>query len=1048
MKIPLRLFLSGFIIAFISQLSYSQVVINELSSANDAIISDEDGDFEDWIELYNPTGTIISLNKYSFLYEVPNEAPVTWTFPNVAIKPKQHLLVFASKKDRKVVIDHWEVPVFADSTWKYKVNTTSGPAPNWYQPTYLDASWLQGKGGFGYGDGDDQTNTGPAYSVYLRKQFSISDTSKYPLGILMIDYDDAFVVFLNGVEVSRSNIGAYGDHPNFDVSAYEEHEAHLYQGGDQEFFLVQLKKNLRPGNNVLAIQAHNYSSGLDDLTVMPWLIIGNTDTTKNFLSFPADFRMHTNFSLSSSEGFRLTLKDSLGAIKDSLTLGPKNMQPNNSKGRNPDGSASWCLFWAPSPSDTNDITQCFGTYAAKPSFNLPAGFYTGPQTLSITVPAGTAVFYTRNGNAPLWTDSMYTGPITIDSTQVIRARAFALSGNDLPSHTITNSYFINENITLPVISLCTDSVNLWDWNTGIYVSGPNADTALPYANSNFWMPWKKQAHTEFFAKNKVLGFEQDCATEIHGNFSRAWPQKSFRIMANDDYQDPYINYKLFPQKNIVKFKSFNIRNAGIDWNTCHFRDRLMHDIVQGKTDNDVMDGEACVLFLNGQYWGVYEMRERQDENYVAGNHNVSPDSIDLLRFEGDILEGSNSAFYDMVGFMANNNMAIQTNYDSAQKLIDIENYSDYFITETYYNNWDWIWTDIANKSQNSNNIKFWRGTNPVTKWRYILWDTDLGMGLFDGASANCPQNLFGTIIDPVITSPSLHVVMLKSMLQNTSFKNYFVNRYCDLMNTIFHPDTVLAKINDVRNELLPEMARQFARWNGGPITIFGVWDVGRSVDVPTWLNEIDSLEEFVSCRPYSVRDSLQAEFALTKQVDVTLDVSPVGAGKIHLNTIDPGPFPWTGIYMDGVPVTMTAIPNTGYTFLHWQSPTLIPTPVSTLSVSLNVTLNETFTAYFAPIPPGVDPIEASFGLNVYPNPFTDNFSLHYSLDRSSDVSISLFDLLGQEVIQLVSAGQAQDAGAHSLEVKLGDYKLSGGIYFLKFTSQGFSRMIRLVKTDN
>ncbi|TAL58776.1 MAG: T9SS type A sorting domain-containing protein [Bacteroidetes bacterium] len=1045
----IRLSLIGFLLSDVCQLLYSQVVINELSSANDAVVADEDGDYEDWIELYNPTNVTISLNKYSFLYEVPNEAPVSWTFPKIFIKPRQHLLIFASKKNRKEAIDHWEVPIFADSTWRYKVNTASGPAANWYQPTYSDISWLQGKGGFGYADGDDQTNTGAAYSVFLRKNFSVTDTSKYSLGVLMIDYDDAFVAFLNGVEVARSNIGAFGDHPVYNVSAYDEHEAKLYQGGSQEFFFVQLKNSLKPGNNVFSIQAHNYSGGMDDLTVMPWLILGSKDTAQQFISFPAEFRMHTNFSLSSTEGFKLTLKDSLGAIKDSLTLGPKNMQANNSKGRNPDGSVSWCLFWGPSPADTNDVTQCFGTYSAKPAFNLPAGFYTGVQTLSITVPAGTAVFYTRNGNNPMWTDSMYTGSIIIDSTQVIRARAFALSGTDLPSSTITNSYFINENSTLPVISLCTDSVNLWDWNTGIYVMGPNADTVnLPNQNANFWMPWKKQAHTEFFTKNKLLGFEQDCATEIHGNFSRAWPQKSFRIMANDDYQDPYINYKLFPEKNITKFKSFNIRNAGIDWNTCHFRDRLMHDIVQKKTDIDIMDGEACLLFLNGQYWGVYEMRERQDENYIAGNHNVSPDSIDLLRFEGDILEGSNAAFYGMVGFLANNNMAIQANYDSAQKLIDIENYSDYFITETYYNNWDWFWTDLANNTQGTNNIKFWRGTNPVTKWRYVLWDTDLGMALMDGAAVNCPQNLFGTITDPVITSPSLHIVMLKAMLQNTSFKNYFVNRYCDLMNTVFHPDSVLAKVNNVRTELQPEMARQFARWNGGPITIFGAWDVGRSIDIPTWLNEIDTLEEFVNCRPYNVRDSLQAEFALTKQVDVTLDVSPAGAGKIHLNTIDPVPYPWTGIYMDGVPITMTAIPNTGYVFSHWQAPILIPTPVSTASVSLNVTVNETFTAYFTPIPPGVDPLEASLGLGVYPNPFTDDFSVTYTLHQDEKISVRLFDILGQEVIQLVAADQPQNAGAHELKVNSADYELSGGIYFLKFTTEGFSKMIRLVKTGN
>lgn len=1037
---PFIAFFSFLFFSLLSHFSSSQILINEISSANDATIADEDGDYEDWIELYNTSNSTINLDKYAFVYEETNETPITWIFPpKASIKPKTHMLVFASEKDRKDVIHHWEVPIFADSIWKYKANTTAPPDTDWYQPAYNDISWAQGLGGFGYGDGDDQTNTGAALSVYIRKNFFVADTSKYPLGLLMIDYDDAFVAYLNGVEVARSNIGAYGDHPAYDISAYEEHEAQFYQGGSAEFFLVQLKNNLKPGNNVFCVQVHNFSGGLDDLTLMPWLIMGNKDTTPVFPSFPADFFMHTNFSLSNSDGFKLTLKDSLGLIKDSLSLAAKNMHPNNSKGRSPDGANKWCYFWGPTPNDTNDITQCFGGYVQKPTFNLPSGFYSGTQTLSINVPPGTYVYYTRNGDNPDWFDPMYTNPIIIDSTQVIRARAFSSTGSDLPSNTITNSYFINETISLPVISLCTDSVNLWDWNTGIYVMGPNADTNLPYQNANFWMPWKKQAHTEYFDKNKVLGFEQDCATEIHGNFSRAWPQKSFRIMANDDYQNKYINYQLFPEKNITKFRSFNIRNAGIDWNTCHFRDRLFHKLVQQKTDIDMMDGESCVLFLNGQYWGVYEMRERQDEYYIAENHNVNKDSIDLLRFEGDILEGSNEAFYNMVAFMYFNDLSIQANYDSAMKLIELKNYCDYFSTETFINNRDWIWIDNINKSESTNNIKFWRNTNPPSAWRYILWDTDLGGALFDGVQQNCENDYLANIIDSSILFPSYHVVMLRSLLKNTSFKNYFINRYCDLMNTIFYPYNVVNKIQSIRNEMLPDMPRQFSRW-AGPMNIFGIWTVGRSVDIPTWQNEIDTLESFAYCRPYSVRDSMQQLFSLTKQVDVTMNVSPAGAGNIKLNTITKlDSLPWAGVYFDGVPITMTATANTGYKFSHWQSPTVIPNPNTSSSVTINVTASETFTAYF-------QKLEMAF--SVFPNPFSNNFTMNFELPSDMQVSVKMYNVLGQEVAKIISPDNLQKAGTYQLKVDTEKYPLASGVYFLNFKAGEFSQLAKMVKTND
>ncbi|TAL58775.1 MAG: T9SS type A sorting domain-containing protein [Bacteroidetes bacterium] len=1058
MKKAIYIFLVGFLLFFFIQFSHSQIVINEVSTANDAVIADEEGDFEDWIELYNPTNATISLNKYTFLYEVPNEIPVSWTFPEIFIKPKQHLLIFASKKDRKEVIDHWEVPIFPDSIWRYKVNTTSGPAANWYQPTYSDASWLQGVGGFGYGDGDDQTNTGTTSSVYLRKLFSVTDTGKCPLGVLKVDYDDAFVAYLNGVEIARSNIGVYGDHPAYTVSAIGEHEAKVYQDtvppveGWEYYFIPKqvIRSALKPGNNVLSIQAHNHAAGFDDLSVRPYFILGVTDTTAMYPSIPFEVYMHTNFSLSNAKGFVISLKDSLGNLSDTHTFQPQNMQVNNSKGRNPDGGNNWCYFHVPTPDDTNDITQCFGNYAQQPSFNLPSGFYSGTQTLSVTVPPGAYVSYTRNGDTPDGSDPVYTAPITIDSTQVIRARAFSSAGSDLPSKTITSTYFINENISAQVISLCTDSVNLWDWQTGIYVKGPGADSIIPYRNANFWMDWKRQANIEFFDLNDTLGFEQECAIAIHGNYTRSFPQRSFRVYANDDYGDPYMNYQIFQDKNINKFRSFNIRNAGFDWNTCHMRDRLMHKMAQN-TNIDVMDGEPVVLFLNGQYWGLYEMRERQDEYYLAENHNVDPENVDLLRFEGDIVKGTNTAFFNMAQYIGSNNMAIQANYDSALKLIDLPNYCDYFIAEIYYDNYDWIYFFGG-----SNNIKIWRTITPPGKWRYILWDVDLGLranapnpiwGI--GTYFTCEDNNLGNLIASSSTG-SVHASMFGSLLANNAFRNYFITRYADLMNTTFHPVNFRKKIYQMRDEMLPDMARQFAKW-AGPVHIFPPLPAyaGRATDIPSWMAEVDTMADYTGCRPYHVRDSLQAEFSLVKQVDITLDVSPAGAGNIKLNTINKlDSLPWTGVYFDGVPVTMTATANTGYVFSHWQSPILIPTPVNTTSVTLNVTTNELFTAYFTPIPPNVNSIESSLMLSVFPNPFSGDFSLSYTLLAGAKVSVKLYDRIGQEVAGLLSSEGKVKPGTYNLKVDSRNYSLTSGVYFIQFTAGEFSKMIKLVKTND
>jgi len=1051
-----------FIIFLISLFSYfpissfSQVVINEVCPANDATIADDVGDYEDWMELYNPTNTIINLKNYKFIYEEPDEATVTWTFPEVLIYPYSHYSIWCSEKDRKDFIDHMEVPVFPNVPWRYTVNYPSSvePDPNWRNISFNDTGWLQGPGGIGYGYSNgvndvtliDTTIFGAPISLYMRQTFFVPDTSKFNIGIVYLDVDDGYVAYLNGVEIGRGNVGSYGVPSAFNEFAYDEHQAVGTGNGSGANWVDKelLHSALLPGNNVFCIQTHNYESfgGMGDMSSYPFFILGAKDTSITFFPFAWDpMQLHPNFSLSNTDGFTISLKDSLGNLMDKQTFLPNCVQPNNSRGRTPDGANTWCLFYFPTPNDTNDVSPCFDSYLPSTSFSVSpsGGFYQTNQTLTITTAPGIVVFYSKNGNNPTPSDIYYQGPIIIDSTQVIRMRAFDTTWTKLMSQTITNTYFINETFSVPVISLALDSLSLWDTLTGIYMMGPNAQPTIPYQNANFWMDWKKQGHTEFFTQNKTLGFEQDCALGIHGNFSRAWPQKSFRVYANDDYMDPYINYKIFPDKNIDKFRSFNIRNAGIDWNTCHFRDRLMHKITQDKTDIDMMDGEPCVLFLNGQYWGVYEMRERQDEYYLAENHNVSPDNVDLLRFEGDILEGSNAAFYDMVQYIGLNDMTMQTNYDSALKLIDLENYCDYFIAETYYNNYDWFWTDLANNTQGTNNIKFWRTIKPASKWRYILWDTDLGMSLFDGTNVNCPNNLFGITTDPIITSPSVHILMFRSMLTNTTFKNYFLNRYCDLMNTIFYPENVIDKVHDIRDELMPEMARQFTIWNT-PIPIFGIWTVGRSTDVPSWLAEIDTLEEFVNCRPYYVRDSLQTEFSMVKQVDVTLNVSLAGAGNIKLNTINKlESLPWTGVYFDGNPITMTATPNTGYKFLHWQSSNLISSPNKNSSVTINVTQNETFTAYF-------EKLELDF--SVYPNPFADEFTLTYELTKEMQASVKTFDVLGREVAEIVSEDNLQKEGVYTVNVSADKYPLASGLYFITFTAGEFSKTIKIIRTKD
>ena len=439
-----------------------------------------------------------------------------------------------------------------------------------------------------------------------------------------------------------------------------------------------------------------------------------------------------------------------------------------------------------------------------------------------------------------------------------------------------------------------------------------------------------------------------------------------------------------------------------------------------------MDGKPCVLFINGNYWGVYELREKQDKDYIENNSGVPADKIDFLQFDGSIIEGSNTAFLNMSNYIGTNDMSVAANYNTAKSMLDIENFCDYFITETYILNIDWL-------GSYTNNIKFWRPTNPVGKWRYVLWDTDLSLGFGSALGGSVNTDFLDVAIHPTTTNP--HSTMLAGLLENTEFKNYFVDRYADLMNTIFLPSTMQQNVDEIHDEMLPEMERHFNRWGGS----FWGGLIGPSSNVTEWENEIDTMMVFANDRINFVRNQIQNQFSLAKQVDVLLDVTPDGAGKIKISTITPETLPWTGVYFDGVPVTITAIANPGYEFNYWEANNNITTNDSSAGITLNISSDDLFKAHFDFLEPGMD---------VYPNPFNDIVTINYQIPESMQVSIKLYSILGQEVAEIVSPESFQKEGSHSLNFNTNNLSISQGLYFIELKTKDVSKTTKLIRAKS
>ncbi len=909
-----------FLIFFANE-AVAQVVINEICPSNVSVISNASDKFDDWVEIYNPGSSSINIGGYKLTDNISE--PDKFIFPSTILSPSQRIVVFASD-DSRIPADHYEMAIGSNAQFSYATGSSSIDT-NWRNPSFNDASWSKGPGGLGFGDDDDATIIPNSISVLMRKSFTVTDTASIVNAIFMMDYDDGFVAYLNGVEIARANISLSIQRPAWNTPALSSHEAQMNLGYSADSFFISnevLKTILKPGVNVFAVETHNYSDSPDDMTSRPFLIFGIKNSSNFFASPPSWFvsaheYLQTDFHLRSA-GETVFLLNPAGAVIDQQIYW--QISKDHTYGRIPDGSNNWCYISTPSPGFSNNSSVCNSGYTEAPSMSPDGGFFNSTQLVSLSNPHGGVIRYTLNGDEPQATSPLYSGPISITATKTLRARVFETGL--LPGPSLTRTFFINEDPHLPVITLTTDSSNLWNYNTGIYVLGPNADTANPYFGANFWQPWVKPVSVEYFDKSRqrVLSFDADF--EIYGNYSRAKPQKSFEVKLQDYYGSGQVSHPLISDKSfITKYDRLILRNSGTDCNNVHFRDALMQRIMRN-TFVDYVAAEPVKVFLNGEQWGVYMLSEKHNQNWIEANFGYDKDEIDLLEEIGGDIEqdiGSNTGYFELFNFVTSANPVDSGFYSKVASQLDLENFTDYLIAETYYNNGDWIgeWT---------NNIIIWKAKKEYAKWRYILIDTDYGFDL----KGDVTDNRLSMAINPDAFSHTSD--MFDALLKNPQFKNRFINRYADLINTIYLPTNVEGVMKQFRDSMAWDMIQHFDKWGS---------------DTSKWNTRINNMMLFVTQRPQIVRDQIQSQFNLQSQVLLTVEAYPPGSGRIEISTIVPDSLPWSGVYFHGNPVTITAIPNPGFTFDHWSSDVTISTNDYKKRTTYDFSSNDHITAYFS-----------------------------------------------------------------------------------------------------
>ncbi|MBN1482374.1 DUF1349 domain-containing protein [candidate division KSB1 bacterium] len=563
----------------------------------------------------------------------------------------------------------------------------------------------------------------------------------------------------------------------------------------------------------------------------------------------ADSEVHTNFKLN-RDGEIILLSSSTGAVLDSLRFPP--LPTDVAYGRSPDGAKNFVLISTPTPGAPNTLDNG-QMYAAAPIFSQKAGFFQQPLTIILsTNTSGAEIFYTLDGSEPTVKSTRYTSSLTINKTTIIRARTIKPGMAD--SRITTSSYFLNtrnELNDLPVLSLVTDPDNLWDTQIGIY--------ANPLQSGD---DWERPISIEFFEQRGELGFTTDAGIRIHGGASRLpekSAKKSFRLYFRSDYGISRLDFPIIPSTENTSFDRLVLRagfnDAWIHWLdlerelTTYVRDPLVRDVYLNM-GHPASNGDFAHLFLNGEYWGLYNISERYDDDFCdtylgEGDWDVVKPGPDGERNAIEAAEGDLAGWNEFYDWFRQNNLASSSSYEILKSYVDLDSFIDFYILNIFSQNYDWPrhnWYAIRNRDNG--------------RWIFLPWDSEYAFG-----SGNRGYTHTLNMWDVIESQSSYPLPLLYGkLLNNTLFRNDVAARFFELWTTWLSQDHLLNLLNTRLDQIRTAIPFEAERWGDA-----------RSPDIydyDDWLAAGEHMKSFIQNRTAVLMGQLAAKGFETPGMDV------------------------------------------------------------------------------------------------------------------------------------------------------------------------------------
>ena len=759
------------------------LAINEYIVGNEYSVMDADGERSSWAELVNTGSETVNLKDYCITDD--ETRPTKWAFPDREVAPGELAVVYLSGKDSVRENEIHAGFSLSEDDAVLMLTTAKGRNVDSMEVVSTGGMISVGRDGYYIISTPGEPN-GKAYSSLEEAEKAIPDV--YISEVKSTSEDKIDYVELHNMSDEDIDISGYG-----------------ISDSRSDIYRYTFTDTVIPAGGYIVVEGRGGSGSR----------VGEFGIDKS--------------------GESVYLANGKGIIIDTVNSGWQS--GDISRGRKA-GESKLYFFTTSTKGKVNDA-EAYSTYASDPVFSVMGGYVDNGTSVEIRAGEGETIYYTTDGSEPTKNSKQYSGAIAISATCTVRACAYA--EGKLKSAVVTENFLVGDRHTLPVICVSMDPDDFLGDAKGIYAKGAgyydHDGVSYTHQKANYWQDWEREMNFEFFEADGTKGVSFDAGIRIFGQYSRELPKKSFSVHLRGKYGINQVTYPFFEDNDVTTLSSFVIRQSGQDWGTTLIKDAFVYQSIKGEMSLPGQDYRPCVLYINGEYWGIYNIREKENEDYIVNHYadeGAVKGDIDLVKGDTHPQVGSHEDWMEVRQYIrshvgdggANNNIDTQDAVNWLNERVDMTSQMEWTIVEAFYFNSD------------TGNVRDFRVGDG--KWRKMLFDVDHalkanGYNYINYLAEVMNDNGHGT-------GDMFQSHIFKAIKYNSVFRKQFIELYAHHINTTFDTDRLCGIIDEMAAQIRPEIERNCKRW-------------GDPASADEWEASIEELKKTVANRrPYAIKE--------------------------------------------------------------------------------------------------------------------------------------------------------------------------------------------------